>query len=145
MRNLQEEYSNMRKEFEKIALPSILANAKEVFDRYPFINSFAIYGYAPYFNDGDACTFYIQECQFNINGIQYYDGHSYKDVPEVEYEESVSERARIIAAYKAAEVSIREFIYTIPSEMFEHIFGGDQQVTFNRDGTYANEDYGSHN
>lgn len=130
MVNLNDKIEAVIRQMQEVAIPEILNNAKEIFEKHANLNSFGIFMYANYFNDGDACPFYIRDYEFNINGNRCYDG----EIDEVK--EGLD--------YPTICKDLTDFTRCIGDELAQRIFGNDQCVTFYRNGTYTNDSYGEH-
>lgn len=113
-----------------------------IFEAIPSIESFRWTQYAPYFNDGEPCTFRVHELTFKpacaeddedsdyregylgVWGIKYYA----EDHPELQA--IIEPLAQISKAFQG-----------IPADLLEFAFGGDSQVTVSRTSIDV-EDYG---
>lgn len=115
----------------------------ELFAKYPAMKNIAWTQYTPYFNDGDACTFSVNN-DVDINGVERYendeasetnyvknDAGKYVSVPNERYNPAVK------AMYDEAE----RLIGSIPEDIMEALFGDHAEITADRDGTFTVESY----
>lgn len=119
-------YQTMKSEVKTEAKTAIAEMAKDIFNKFHDINSFGWSQYTPYFNDGDSCTFSVNNYEDSI----YIDGQQIYDLPE-----EICEKALIIGS----EVS--EMLQLFDDEFLEDIFGDHVLVTFNRNGEVTTEYY----
>lgn len=67
-------YEDARKALSKQAGQAFKEMAKEIFDKYPNMESFSWQEYTDYFNDGDTCHFHVHADaeSITINGLRGY-------------------------------------------------------------------------
>lgn len=77
--NVLEKFKEQLKEHKRLGLilqekgQSIFEEAaREIFKKYPNLDSFSWTQYTPHFNDGDPCNFRVNESLY-LNGISQYD------------------------------------------------------------------------
>lgn len=64
IKSIKERQAALRTEIENLGKEGILAEFREFFDKHPEVTGIAWTQYAPYFNDGDACTFSVHEVNY---------------------------------------------------------------------------------
>ena len=101
---------------------------KQLFEKFPRLNSFSWTQYTPYFNDGDTCVFRVHTDDPDINGIEGY------EISKAwgKYTDSNPE---LIPLKEAVE----EFLASVPQESFLDLFGDHAQVTVTRKGVTTDE------
>lgn len=112
--------------------------SKEVFEKFPTLESFGWTQYTPYFNDGETCTFqantYYPSMSFLTDGVEEkFGSNTGEDEPD---EPKTTEALR-----EKAEKAITTFLGIFEDDDLEAMFGDHQQVTVCRDGTVDTEDY----
>jgi hypothetical protein len=92
------EYKKARQELKKLFEKTFVEGSKELFEKYPKMDSFGWPQYAPHFNDGDPCIFSVRayEETIHINGDRFYDE---------DYDEEVDQSDGCLAA--EAEEKVR--------------------------------------
>jgi hypothetical protein len=80
--------------------------------------------YAPYFNDGEACTFSVYESEFQIE-----DDEDYYDIWSIKYH-AEQKKKPVFAGLEELKV-LKSTIDSIPNEVMEDMYGDGVQVTIN--------------
>jgi hypothetical protein len=81
--------------------------------------------YSPHFNDGEPCTFRVNEPYFNVEGVD--------EDSEGWYEEYDGFYSRSYKNDGAADVKAFEKLFgSIPDEVYEYAFGDGYQITIRR-------------
>jgi hypothetical protein len=137
----------------------ILVNyIKSIMLEYPEVKSIYWNQYAPYFNDGEACTFSVNDYSLKINGYdsdnynkdnideslvnvftnsekrmyqKREDGTSIYNLPQIDNVNYNERHADIIIAVNK--------IFSIPEEIFESLYGDGTEMTATIDGIEVNE------
>lgn len=97
----------------------------EVFSKYN-IDAFQFQQYTPYFNDGDTCTFSINDCWT----VKLKGGDDFIDA----YMEKNKELSDGLAL-------INKILFSIPDDIMLSMFGDHVEITVNSDLTYTVHDY----
>lgn len=94
----------------KESFPSMF---KPIFDGCPEMDSFTWTQYTPYFNDGDSCEFYVNDCDV-INGdyISWVEGTPFSE--------------------QRNQVNV--ILNQVPDDFMEFMFGDHSQITVHRSG-----------
>lgn len=117
--------AELQKEFPLIIQPHLLKDDT--------IQNISWSQYTPYFNDGDECTFGVNNDDIYVNG---------DDLSELEgYEQSYSRKDREPNNLEKTVDEIRAALQAIPQEFYKDLFGDHVRVTVNRDGTIETEEY----
>lgn len=66
LNDLVEKQKEFKKEMMKSGKAAVKAALKEIFDNFPQIEALRWTQYTPYFNDGDACTFSVNEVDLKL-------------------------------------------------------------------------------
>jgi len=99
IKNLLEDYSAMKAEFQKKAKVALHEEFKNFFESYPEIKSIVWNQYTPYFNDGEECVFSVNSASFtNITDTDMMWELSLGDVDTDELEEA----ALVVSSYDAS-------------------------------------------
>ena len=139
VQQMNNEFAEQRKVFverQKVIFTEI---SNLIFQEYPEINSFGWTQHTPYFNDGEPCEFSTNLWDTDnlyINGVNSY-GDTWgwdDDAEEDEFEFKFESEVGVIS----------ELFGLIPDEVYEEVFGNDQKVKVNRDGTFEQDDYSDH-
>jgi hypothetical protein len=102
--------------------------ATELFDKYPTIESFSWTQYTPYFNDGDECTFRVNEYEPDITLVDGTELVGY-DLPDDATD------------VHAASSEIEDFVGSIDTDVMRDAYGDHARVRVHRDGTTDIEEY----
>lgn len=114
--------------------------SKKLFDEYPELESFGWEQYAPYFNDGEPCTFSVNADYPTING---YDSNCGRfkfnpdgtDIDEDIERELTNEEEKF---HESVTKPIAKLINTLPDDIMQEVFGDDTRVTITRSGKVIN-------
>lgn len=157
LKGLIEVQTNLRKEFQTQAQASFKEVVKEFFDTNTGINLVTWTQYSPYFNDGEACEFSVNEAYFSnvkdVDELTYgeYDGEDetiWSTNNPVQHMNTMSawdkETSVKVQATAGLNVeSIQEFMDILNSsemeEIFEVMFGDHVRVTLTREGIEVDE------
>lgn len=141
VKQLANSFSKAKQELLNSMKPALLEAFKEVFDKFPLLESFGWPQYTPYFNDGDSCYFNVhcdlETIYINDNSCDNWEtrvvGKSQYGYDETELLDS--EKWKLEAAEE-----ISDLIYLISNEVLEDWFN-EGLVTVNRDGSTEVDDY----
>lgn len=152
------EQQALRAKFQTEAQAMFKDTMKEFFDKNPGITALKWTQYTPYFNDGDACEFRVNEVYFtnaspeeleNVNNYGEYEGEDETVwvVSNMKYaltsKYHAEDAAKILAAGGVDEDSCNLIDKMISSSEMEDImqemFGDHVQVTATRDGFDLND------
>lgn len=154
----EEARATMRKEGEKALKEAF----KELFATFPEIESIVWAQYAPYFNDGDPCTFDVHEAEVRLNTKKLRDELVEFVPPSEEPEDDndnfeyagdeyaygendhliilESSKAKLLKHEKDMISAWRELSeFTKLEDVLEYTFGSDSLVTATRDGFEISE------
>lgn len=130
LQQLREKYDAARKELETQGKSAFMAVVAELFVAEPLLQSFSWTQYAPYFNDGDPCTFSVH----GVNKINGYDRWAdEEEETEVEHLEDCD--------HKRLEQKAEEIVNALPDDIMQNIFGSDAQVTVFKNGKIEIDEY----
>ena len=118
---------------------------KNIFEKYPKIESFGWNQYTPYFNDGDTCTFSANTDYLSVNG-EYADDAEWSNEVNVtnwgtyNREKKVYEGRVEVKNEKydkdldVAASEIRKFLMTFDDDFFMSRFGDHSDITVTKEG-----------
>lgn len=113
---------------------------KEIFEKYPDIDSFSWTQYTPYFNDGDECIFSINSVD-TINGYDEYNDEDEQQGVGKNYFEYVNDKRDPENVRTINDID--HIIQAIPAELLRNMFGDHCRVVVKRSGisteTYDHE------
>lgn len=155
---LIEEQRALKAKFQTEAQAMFKETMKEFFDKNPGITALKWTQYTPYFNDGDACVFRVNDVYFTnapedelgyVNAWGEYEGEDESVWVASNITHTLSskyyedEAAKILAAGGVDEDSCNFISFIISSnemeEIMQEMFGDHAQVTATRDGFDVNE------
>lgn len=122
---------------------------KEVFDKYPKLESIRWLQYTDYFCDGDPCYFSVRadvDWSLNLNGGSHDDWYTQEyDVNTRTYKEieTSPEATLTYKEFNKIGQEVSDIIYSIPSDTMLAIYGDHAEVIVNRKGSTV-EDYSHH-
>lgn len=142
---LVDDLNAMKKVLQERANVAIRAEADILFSAYPEIRAISWTQYTPYFNDGDACHFSVNELEFEsfdwgklsgktqeeIEGDSEDDWHEFTPIYDLKYTPR-AEDPYLVAMYNDLE-SFEEGLQAIP-ELLEIIYDDHVQVYVSREG-----------
>lgn len=102
---------------------------KEVFDKFPELQSIVWTQYTPYFNDGDTCTFSVHDFSINFNEA---------DASDYDHGESLYSLGKD-PDKKALVDSVRALRKELPSDVLESVFEDHVKVVATREGFKVTE------
>ena len=147
---IKDEMRRLREEAKAKAQEVFTEETKRLFDRFPTLVAFHWTQYTPYFNDGDACVFGVNDYLsyiFEGDGTVYdlNDGYGYINWYEVKYSEicvniqDYTRKEMVSDPNRPAIEAVSEFFRIFDEDDFLDIFGDHVQVTVTKDGTQADE------
>jgi hypothetical protein len=100
----------------------------EIFKKYPKLNAFKFTAYTPYFNDGEACEFSVNDVYdvLTDDNEDFKDVYSYKGIEKEMIEEVLGE--------------INEIIFAVDSSFYKESFGDHIEISVYRN-KIETEDY----
>jgi hypothetical protein len=132
---LHEKQEALRQQMREQGKTLIADALKEVFEKHPELLAVRWAQYTPYFNDGDACTFRVNDADlrfaFTDDNEDATDGFIDSDY----YLEKKEEKEK----WSAAAEDIANI--TAHEDILLETFGNDQEITVNRDGSTEQEEY----
>ncbi len=160
------EFETVKKAFEAKLQESMKADFEAFFAATPLVHAITWTQYTPHFNDGDPCTFSVNEPDFqNHEDFElepaggYGDGGSFPSKPSeyvyagaadpadrhhdhyvkeiADYEESIQQDGYVQTVENIREMS--KFIGSIPEEVMNAAFGDGVKVVATRDGFEVDE------
>jgi hypothetical protein len=121
---LQEQFSTFKAEVEELRVKLqktgeqfLAQNFKELFEKYPKLETISWSQYTPYFNDGE-------ECIFRSN-------HKYADIEGTELSDK---------EHDVIEEEIKQFMNQLDNELLKNLFGDHVQLVVSKEGISV-EDY----
>ena len=119
---------------------------EEFFKAYPGVEYIHWKQYTPYFNDGDACVFRVDDAGILLSEEMAKDyckkaDEDYNEVDASEDPDYGNPRYIEEATYNGEFPKLKEAWGSIPESLFLAAFGDHVQVTVKRDGTVNVEDY----
>jgi hypothetical protein len=121
---LQEQFSTFKAEVEELRMKLqktgeqfLAQNFKELFEKYPKLETISWSQYTPYFNDGEECTFRSNHKYADIEGIDYNDKE-----------------------YEIIEKELQDFMGQFDDELLCNLFGDHVQLVVSKEGISV-EDY----
>lgn len=149
---LKAEFEAKKKEIFARITPEFIKKSKELFDKWPKLNSFGVDSYTPYFNDGDPCTWglYNDPERVKVNGLTYHDLGDYR-VEDAEKEgidwmsviekndwDDIKFQKEYLAGNEVFD-DVYGFFNMFPREYFKEVYG-EGTITVNRNGTVTVEE-----
>ena len=147
------DYKAAKKEFSRKAKAALKEVFQDFFAKHPEVQQVRWTQYAPYFNDGDECTFSVNEPRFfareapadadevDLLGMieratdPWYFSRGYSKTPT---REKTSDEERLIEDAEGLSDLVTD---SDMADAMEEIFGNHVQVTALRDGEFEVEDY----
>jgi len=136
-------YEEARKQLSEQAGQAFKEMAKELFERFPTMESFSWNQYTPYFDDGDECVFRVNSDaeSISINGLDGYDveqvGYDGKTIYNPgAYPEGMSKEDSLLV-YDA----VAEFLNQFDDEILLDLYGNHSTITIHRNGKAEVETY----
>jgi hypothetical protein len=154
LNQLQTEYEAAKAEFIDKATAALDAEFKEVFELYPNITAIKWVQMIPYFNDGDACEFYVNDMYVtnapDVENLSRY-GDEYEGEADADWNndsiDTVADPDKVCVwcADKFPKIAeIEAFAQSDGGEdVFENVFGSHAVVTVTREGIDV-EEYEDH-
>jgi hypothetical protein len=121
LKEIQAELDRLKKEYSKTASEVLEEGFKDIFAKYPEVETISWEQYTPFFNDGDVCEFGINS-DVEINGKSEWE---------------LEEGAETSPAYQEAS----DLLTSIDEDVFEHIYGDHVKVTIHRNGKSEVDEY----
>ena len=143
MNELQEE---MKTEFKEV----FTGETKELFEKYSWLKEISWTQYTPYFNDGDACEFYVND-DCAVNGCTSYGKEPYAeawssilfedDGEAAEFAETVKGNDSLATEFEEVQTKASELVGFLSSndEIAMAMFGDHAKVSVQADGVYVEE------
>jgi len=125
MKQLSDELTQAREEYQKNAKKVFKEALKEFFDAYPDVAAVKWTQYAPYFNDGEPCTFGVNE-------------------PELAYVDNADEFLQDYEDESEAAEKIGKLFAMLDEDTMEAAFGSDSVIIAKRSGSLEVDSYGDH-
>lgn len=125
----------LRKEF-----PQLL---KPLFDQSKKIESIGWTQYTPYFNDGEECTFSVNNSDLTINQADDEDDLDWYDwrVKYESYHKELTEVGKVDWDECRIITEFEDVLQSIPDDFYRDLFGDHVQVMVHRDGRIEVEVY----
>ena len=154
IKELKKKLAVLRTEMKEKGAELIKADFAEFFAANPKVTAIAWTQYAPYFNDGDACTFSVHEFQYTTAPESEVDNV----FDELDWGEPGDSSGAFVSgpAYESYDYETKTFVYRtdvdpeevavgknlaqlerdiVEDDLFETIFGSDCSVMVRRDGS----------
>lgn len=87
-KEINEKVAIMQKEVKALAEKALNESVQKLFDAHPIVNEIFWTQYTPYFNDGEACEFSVNEAYFILEGDEDADDYEGTHIPgqwDIEY------------------------------------------------------------
>lgn len=133
---IKEKINQLKKEAQEDC-KEIFQNAlKDIFKKFPKLESVSWTQYTPYFNDGEECTFSRHDPEITYNEKEYDNIGEWSFNPENRYSEEYLKVEGLQESWK----EINELMLTFEDEDFEFMFGDHVKVVSTKDSIDV-EDY----
>lgn len=105
----------------KIEFPNLFTH---IFEKYPNLEAFQWNQYTPYFNDGDECTFGVNECYYikcieDEELVEVYEKEGYTDIAK----------------------EINKILFKIDNDSMRMMFGDHVEIELYKDGKIKIDEY----
>jgi hypothetical protein len=120
---IKKQIAEAKETYLKLAKDAFHEGAAELFAENPVLNKVEFTGYAPFFNDGDECTFSVHSDYPTVND-------------EIDY---VTSQDAFYPTYQ----KVVQFIQTFDDEFYEQTFGRHFKMTITKEGVDV-EEYTDH-
>lgn len=138
-KDLNEKMEEFEKKYRKEGAALFKEICKDVFERFPELDSFSWAQYTPYFNDGDECTFGVNEVD-TFNGYAEYDDDGESNGKGFNPWEDYSYDKKKSRSYEIVE-NVQNFISSAPENILRELFGDHVRVTVYKNGKSESEEY----
>lgn len=134
MTDVLKELRELREAFQQKAREVFAPELKRLFDKVEGLESISWAQYAPYFNDGDACEFSVNEPDFKLN-----DGEEETDVGSINWFRKDKKLGNHPSTKEMEDITT---LICSPEmeQTLKDMFGDDSKVTYNGN-TFEVEDY----
>lgn len=133
LKELRDRVEQLREQIKEQGSKLLADEAKQIFDKYPLLNSFGWVEYTDYYCDGDPCEFAVHadpDYGLELNGFN----------PNVDEDEDESD----VWWDDNCAKEVSKLIYSV-DDILESLYGDHVKVTINRDGSSTTEDFSDHN
>ena len=137
IKELSDELTKARTEYQQKAKSTFKEALTEFFAAYPDVLALRWNQYAPYFNDGEPCTFSVNEPELAYSAAEADDRDVDDEDEEFDFTDSYDD-------YSKAATTIGELFGMLDNDTMEAAFGSDSQITVKRDGSIDVDSYGDH-
>lgn len=139
MAQLQDLQTKYEDKVQKVGKPAFVELSQPCFDACPELEAIAWTQYAPHFNDGDACT-------FSVNDVGYFSKTYAEESEDFDpYDGDLggySDKGDLASKAKKAFDAFDKFLQgTIGSDVAERVFGDGYKIVIRRDGTVEVDEY----
>lgn len=110
-----------------VAREAFTEGTREIFQRFPKLQAFRWRQYTPYFNDGDACEFYVYASEPDMKAIGDEDFTDGYEIGDGKYSNEPPH-----PMYDAAQ-AVSKYLGSFGNDMLERIFGDHVEVTCDRE------------
>lgn len=136
-KDLNEKMAEFEKKFKKEGGTLFKEICQEIFEKFPEIESFSWTQYTPYFNDGEECTFSVNEVD-TFNGYSEYEedqeGEGFNPWEEYSYDKKKTRSYEIVE-------NIQNFVSSAPEGILRELFGDHARVTVYKNGKTESDEY----
>ena len=115
----------------------LLEYSKDLFEKYPDLVQFSWRQYAPYFNDGDACTFSVGYDYIKVNCHEFGD-FDYNESKSNEEGKPLTEEA-----WEEVTEAVSDLLQRFGEEDLKSWFGDNNEITVRKDKVVV-DDYDDH-
>lgn len=142
MSKLFDELHEMRRQYEEKLENEGEAAVKELFKEFfeanPRVESVKWTQYTPYFNDGDTCTFGVNEMYLGLNAGPGEDDEDAEEQDDDDYEDDDGMSAWSLSRSENPEMKALgealKGLHVIPDDVMESVFGDHVRIIATRNG-----------
>lgn len=140
LRDSQNQISKIKKDILEKSNDLFLEFSKQIFQKYPKLQSFGWTQYTPYFNDGDACVFNANVDYLFINGKPAEESDWYSEKNVIDWGKFDRETKTYVGRVEEPNIKftkelfdacqeIREFLQNFDNDFYLSKFGDHADVT----------------
>jgi hypothetical protein len=126
----KKEIKRLREEQVERAKTAFTEASKDLFVKFPGLDSFGWRQYTPYFNDGDECVFGVSNDEYSIIVNQHENG-----------EDEEQEVGATPEEFKKIREAVSDFLNIFDDTDMKDMFGDHVEVTVTRKGKTETEEY----
>lgn len=139
IKELTDNFTKMKREFQKEVSKVFVKAAEEIFLKYPLLESIGWKQYTPYFCDGDPCTFSVYSDSPLINGEDEYGWNWIKTGNKTKWGGEEEKLSQEDEWKNNCSNEVAELLDQIDYDLLQSTYG-EGLVTLTRDGKFNTED-----